>query len=64
MNKDLVKLLNNKKYDVDPRTIHLLSDCFIGNEFDSVESVIESIDNLVIQLNNIREHIERVRDGF
>ena len=64
MNKDLVKLLNNKKYDVDLRTIHLLSDCFIGNEFDSVESVIESIDNLVIQLNNIREHIERVRDGF
>ena len=54
---DLIKLL--RKYKLSIASIHLLSDCFRGNKYDNVEEVIESIEDLIKQLNEIKESIER-----
>ena len=54
---DLQRIL--KDYGISEHAILTLSDCFSGGVFDTVDEVVECIDDLIIELKSINEKIYR-----
>ena len=59
---DLIKILQNKKYNINIETIQFLNNCFGEGNYDNVEQIIDRIENTIIVLLSIKEGIERKVD--
>ena len=59
---DLIKILQNKKYNINIETIQFLNNCFSGGNYSNVEQIIDRIENTIILLQSIKEGIERKID--
>ena len=59
---DLIKILQNKKYNINIETIQFLNNCFGDGNYDNVEQIIDKIENTIIVLQSIKEGIEREID--
>ena len=60
---DLIKLLKNKKYNINIETIQFLNNCFGDGNYDNVEQIIDKIENTIIVLQSIKEGIERENEN-
>ena len=60
---DLIKLLKNKKYNINIETIQFLNNCFGEGNYDNVEQIIDKIENTIIVLQSIKEGIERENEN-